>query len=145
MKGRNIDVTTQNGIVTLNGSVASEGEKRTAVALARNTEGVKQVHDQLRVDSAGAARTETRGLDRNLTKVPDLKRPDAWITMKIQSQFFLDDDVKMHEINVDTSRGVVLLKGTVASAAQKQQAEKIARETEGVVRVVNELTVVNQR
>jgi hyperosmotically inducible protein len=63
--------------------------------------------------------------------------------MKVQSQYFLDPEIKGHQIDVDTNNGVVMLKGTVASDALKQQAERIARDTEGVARVVNQLTVKN--
>ena len=61
--------------------------------------------------------------------------------MKIQSKYFLDADVKGRQIDVDTNDGVVTLKGTVDTAEQKQQAEQIARGTEGVKRVVNQLVV----
>jgi hyperosmotically inducible protein len=61
--------------------------------------------------------------------------------MKIQSKYFLDADVKGRQIDVDTNNGIVMLKGTVDNAQQKQEAEQIARETEGVKRVVNQLVV----
>ncbi|MDQ3418742.1 MAG: BON domain-containing protein [Acidobacteriota bacterium] len=141
VKLRNIDVETQNGRVTVSGAVASEAERRQAVALARTTEGVRDVTDRLKVDASTVRSGEPGAAAAPLTPVPDLKRPDGWITMKVQSQFFLDPQVKGHEINVDTTRGVVQLKGIVETAEQKQQAEQIARDTEGVTRVVNELTV----
>lgn len=141
VKLRNIDVETQNGRVTVSGTVASEAERRQAVALARTTEGVRDVTDRLKVDASTLRSGEPGAGVAPLTPVPDLKRPDGWITMKVQSQFFLDPQVKGHEISVDTSRGVVQLKGTVETAEQKQQAEQIARDTEGVTRVVNQLTV----
>lgn len=141
VKGRDIDVTTSNGVVTLTGRVDNEAERRQALALARNTEGVKNVVDRLEI---GAGETDTArgpaGKDR-IDPVGDLSRPDAWITMKIQSKYFLDSEVKGHEINVDTVKGVVTLKGSVASAAQKSQAEQLAKDTDGVTRVVNQLTV----
>jgi osmotically-inducible protein OsmY len=56
----------------------------------------------------------------------------------------MDDEVKGHEINVTTNNGVVTLEGMVDTAQQKQEAELIARETEGVSRVVNQLTVGTQ-
>lgn len=140
VKLRNIDVETQNGRVTVSGTVTSEAERRQAVALARTTEGVRDVTDRLKVD-VSTVRSGEPGAAAPLTPVPDLKRPDGWITMKVQSQFFLDPQVKGHEISVDTTRGVVQLKGTVETAEQKQQAEQIARDTEGVTRVVNQLTV----
>lgn len=149
VKARNIDVTTQSGVVVLRGTVASEAERRQAVALARNTDGVREVTDQLRVDAtatteppAGAHAEQTStpaaGAQRG---DPSLDRPDAWITMKIQAKYFLDADVKGRQIDVDTVNGVVTLKGTVKDAQQKQEAEQIARETEGVKRIVNQLAV----
>ncbi len=141
VKLRNIDVSTQNGIVTLSGAVASDAERRQAVSLARTTEGVREVTDNLKVDANAVVSSNDPSTAVPLTPVPALKRPDPWITMKVQSQFFLDPEIKGHEIDVDTTRGVVSLKGSVASQALKQQAERIARETEGVTRVINGLTV----
>ena len=43
----NIDVDTVDGNVTLSGRVRSEEERQRAVALARETEGVKNVTDRL--------------------------------------------------------------------------------------------------
>lgn len=141
VKLRNIDVTTQNAVVTLSGAVASEAERRRAVALARSTEGVRDVKDDLKVDPSAVVSSNDPATAVPLAPVPDLKRPDAWITTKVQSQYFLDPQIKGHEINVDTTRGVVSLKGTVANQELKEQAERIARETEGVTRVINQLTV----
>ncbi len=54
---------------------------------------------------------------------------------------FLDDDIKGRDITVDGREGVVYLKGTVESDTQKQVAEAIARDTDGVSRVENLLKV----
>ena len=64
--------------------------------------------------------------------------------MKIQSKYFLHDEIKTRQVDVDTKGGIVTLKGSVPSDAAKQAAEVIAQETEGVVRVVNDLTVENR-
>jgi osmotically-inducible protein OsmY len=150
VKARTIDVTTQNGVVMLRGTVASEAEQRQAVALARNTDGVRDVTDQLRLDPALADDTRPAGADAERpqtpatgtpTDAPGLDRPDSWITMKVQAKYFLDSDVKGRQIEVDTKNGVVTLKGTVNTAQQKTEAEQIARETEGVKQVVNQLGV----
>ena len=66
---------------------------------------------------------------------------DAGITTKVKSQFALDDTVKAYEINVTTNRGVVTLEGDVDSAAAKAQAVQIARTTEGVRDVVDQLVI----
>ena len=49
VKGLRIDVDTSNGVVTLNGTVASRAEADRAMMLARNTEGVKSVVNRLKV------------------------------------------------------------------------------------------------
>jgi osmotically-inducible protein OsmY len=141
VKGRDIDVTTSNGVVTLTGRVDNEAERRQALALARTTEGVKEVVDRLEIGAGEADTARGPAEKERIDPVSDLSRPDEWITMKIQSKYFLDSDVKGHEINVDTVKGVVTLKGSVASAAQKSQAEQLAKDTEGVTRIVNQLTV----
>jgi hyperosmotically inducible periplasmic protein len=66
---------------------------------------------------------------------------DAWITSQIHAKFFLDPDIKGLSINVDTTGGVVTLRGEVHSAAERSQALAKARSTEGVTRVVDKLRV----
>jgi osmotically-inducible protein OsmY len=53
VKARAIAVTTKNGAVTLRGVVRSVDEHDRAMALARETSGVTQVIDELRVDAQG--------------------------------------------------------------------------------------------
>ena len=71
--------------------------------------------------------------------------PDAAITMKIQAAYAGDDVVEGRNIDVDTDNGVVTLKGSVDSARERDAAEQIARETDGVKRVVNSLSVAPAR
>jgi osmotically-inducible protein OsmY len=141
VRARNIDVGTNDGVVTLSGTVANAEERRQAVAIARNTDGVKEVKDQLeiRVPATPTAATGKPGAAAATTENP---LEDAWITAKIQSQYFLDPDVKAHEIDVDTRNGVVTLAGEVETADVKSKAQEIARDTEGASRVVNNLRVV---
>jgi BON domain-containing protein len=49
VKARNIHVDTDGSVVTLTGDVGSEAERRRAVQLATETEGVRSVIDHLRV------------------------------------------------------------------------------------------------
>jgi osmotically-inducible protein OsmY len=49
VKGRNIDVDTEEGVVTLKGSVDSLRERDAAEQLARETAGVKRVINDLKV------------------------------------------------------------------------------------------------
>lgn len=49
VKALNIDVDTSGGTVTLNGVVENEAQRQRALQLARETAGVKQVVDHLRI------------------------------------------------------------------------------------------------
>jgi osmotically-inducible protein OsmY len=48
------------------------------------------------------------------------------------------------KLDVDTDDGVVTLEGDVATAAQRATAIRLARETKGVTRVVDKLTVAGK-
>jgi hyperosmotically inducible periplasmic protein len=72
------------------------------------------------------------------------KITDGWITTKVSAKFVDETLLKDSKINVDSKDHVVTLKGTVGSNAAKARAVEIARGTEGVVRVIDQL-VVNAR
>ena len=63
------------------------------------------------------------------------------LTAKIKSKMALDDHVKARAINVDTSDGVATLSGEVASADERKRAVQLARDTEGITRVVDKLEI----
>jgi hyperosmotically inducible periplasmic protein len=44
-----ISVTTNNGVVTLEGTVASEADRQKAIDVAKSSDGVKRVADKLRI------------------------------------------------------------------------------------------------
>ncbi|GBG15024.1 transporter [Novimethylophilus kurashikiensis] len=69
------------------------------------------------------------------------KMDDAGITAKVKSALIADSDVKGLQINVDTSNGVVTLKGEAENQAQIDKAVAIAQKTDGVSNVVNQLTI----
>ena len=66
---------------------------------------------------------------------------DAALTAKIKSKMALDDHVKARAINVDTAGSVATLTGVVASADERKRALQLARDTEGITRVVDKLEV----
>jgi hyperosmotically inducible periplasmic protein len=66
---------------------------------------------------------------------------DAWLTAKTKLALMADEDVSGTSINVDTSNGVVTLKGKVESEAEKAKAVEIARKIEGVKQVQDQLAV----
>ena len=66
---------------------------------------------------------------------------DAGLTAKIKSKMALDDTIKAMNIDVDTTNGIVTLNGFVPDAQGRDRALQLARETEGVVSVVDRLTI----
>ncbi|HEV8318484.1 MAG TPA: BON domain-containing protein [Vicinamibacterales bacterium] len=140
VNGRDINVTTTNGVVTLSGRVDSEQTRQQAIAIARGTDGVARVEDRLAVQPEGAVAT-TGAAGGNTGRTLGEKIDDARITSTIQSKYFLDDLVKGRRINVDTRQGVVTLRGDVGNESERAQALLLARNTDGVQRVEDNLTV----
>ena len=170
LKGDNIVVSVDKGVVTLSGTVHSEAQKDRAKQLAKVT-GVTDVDSKLDVDSTGpskvdkaeaktkeaakdtkdatkdAAKATKDATKKGAEKTKDAVATtgevinDAWITSKISADYINEDTLKGSDINVDTKDHVVTLKGTVASAAGKARAEEIAKTTKGVKRVNNTLTI----
>lgn len=66
---------------------------------------------------------------------------DGWLWTKTRALLAAAEDLRDSTINVDVDNAVVTLTGTVASAAQKASAEKVAKSVEGVTSVKNNLTV----
>jgi osmotically-inducible protein OsmY len=66
---------------------------------------------------------------------------DAWIHTKIVAKLIANSDTPERNINVDVVNNVVTLRGTVDTAEAKTEAEKVAKETDGVKSVTNQLKV----
>jgi hyperosmotically inducible protein len=145
VKARQIDVDTQEGVVTLTGTVQSSEEEAQALQLARDVSGVTSVVDNITVSPDGeqnAAPTTGYGDAAGSTadRMGDAAA-DAGITAKVKTALMADDTVKGLQIDVDTSGGVVTLSGNVNSQAEKTKAVEIAGQVEDVARVEDKLTV----
>jgi len=140
IKGRHINVTSNGGVVTLNGEVADEGERSKALLLARTTDGVTRVEDGLTVAAASSASDASLAgpAASPATAAPD---PDESLKARVTSQLLSDAQVKGTAIDVTAKNGVVLLEGTLTSPAAKQRALTVARGTDGVTQVVDRLRV----
>jgi osmotically-inducible protein OsmY len=75
------------------------------------------------------------------TESPGTQMSDSAITTKVKAKMIADKDVAAHNVDVNTEEGIVYLMGRVKTPQEKMEAEKIARETEGVRGVVNHLQV----
>jgi hypothetical protein len=67
---------------------------------------------------------------------------DVSLTAKIKAKMALDDIVKARSIDVTTDGTSVTLTGQVHSEAERDRAVALARETEGVQKVVDSLRIV---
>jgi osmotically-inducible protein OsmY len=153
IKATDINVSSHDGVVTLKGRVLNDPMRKLAVAIAQNTDGVRQVVDQLNVEIAppvparaqnaatpdAVATTGTAGNTARPATVP--ASDDARITSSIQSKYFIDERIKGRHIDVATDGGVVTLNGEVGDETERAQALLLARTTEGVKRVEGSLTV----
>jgi len=127
--------TTSQGVVSLSGEVPSEETRRLAGAIAQDTSGVSQVQNNL-VVNPGAGRNPAMA---NLgDRVADLEVKTIVIDRLARSP-----ELKDKRLNVQVSKQVVTLDGTVDSLAQKRAAEQIAVEAPGVQSLVSQLTVAD--
>ena len=94
-----------------------------------DTEHAREVGAKIGQDAAVAAQKTENTLS------------DAGLTAKIKSKMALDDSVRSRSIDVSTTDHVVTVRGTVRSDAEHDRAVQLARETNGVTRVVDQLTV----
>ena len=120
-----IDVDTQDGVVRLSGNVEQDKARQEAEKLARSTEGVKEVVNEIQIGDPT--------LKENVT--------DAWIVTKIKAKLSASGDVNPFNIDVDAVEGVVTLSGIVKKEEAKSEAERIARDTQGVKEVHNRIKV----
>jgi hyperosmotically inducible periplasmic protein len=154
IKARDVKVSVEDGVVTLKGRVLNETEHQLALTLAKNTGGVKQVVDNLDVEVAapppagivnggtpGAAATTGTSASPASPPPPVANSDDARITTSIQSKYFMDDRIKGRHIVVTANAGVVTLTGEIADDTERAEALLLARTTEGVKRVEDNLTI----
>ncbi len=157
IKGRDINVDTTAGVVTLRGEVHSAAEHNQALAKAKATEGVKRVVDKLVVtpgdrpitadirDKAAASlprdKEQAKAQARTAADRVGKEISDTWITTQVEAMYFLDREVKGMQISVTTKGGVVTLGGTVDGDTARQKAIADARSIEGVTQVVDKLSV----
>ena len=66
---------------------------------------------------------------------------DATLTTRVKSKFAADPTVSAMAISVETLKGTVQLSGFAKSSEERATAEKLARETSGVVAVRNDIAV----
>jgi hyperosmotically inducible periplasmic protein len=117
---------SEDGVVTLRGSVQDPDQKALAEDTVKNLPGVVTVINNIKVESEPA------------------EHSDAWIALKIHSDLLVHANVSATATRVDVTNGVVLLTGTVDNQAQKDLTEAYVKDIDGVRSVTNDLVVRDQ-
>jgi hyperosmotically inducible protein len=144
-----IDADASRNEVTISGKVESQEMRTRAVEMVKSAQPGLVVNDKIDVQPRDVSRAEyteerattdrQRARERGETVGASLD--DAWIHTKIVSKLIGNTGTPQRKINVDVSNNVVTLRGTVDTASEKAEAERVAKDTEGVRRVVNQLKV----
>ncbi len=121
--------TNSNTNANMNANMATPAATATASPAKSRSEYTEREAQEAREKAKSAGETIGDTLD------------DAWIHTKIVAQLIANSTTPERNINVDVVKNVVTLRGTVETAEAKAAAEKLAKETEGVTKVVNQLKV----
>jgi len=151
LKAADIGVSADgdDNTATLSGTVETQAMRTRAVDLARSAHAGLIITDKIDVKPRELTRAdytdEMAVKERERAtgygeKVGD-SLDDAWIHTKIVSKLIANPDTPERKINVDVINNAVVLRGTVTTNEEKLEAERVAKETEGVKSVKNLLKV----
>jgi osmotically-inducible protein OsmY len=144
-----VDADAKDNKITLKGTVPTETLRLRAVDLAKAQNPNLEITDKIDVKPPEISRSEyTEEMARDARERAKTAGDkigtsinDAWIHTKITSKLISDKDTPARKINIDVVDGVVTLRGEVTTATAKDEADRIAKDTEGVRRVRNLLKV----
>lgn len=130
----NFDINTDvsHGKVVLTGKVDSDVDKALAAELVEGIDGVESVENKLTVMSSKSSADD----DQDGQALTDTK-----ITTVVKTRLLFESEVSGTSIEVTTKAGVVTLDGTLESEAEKDLALAIARNTDDVTRVVDNIKI----
>ncbi len=124
LKDDSIKVDSENGAVTLTGTVADDSHKSLAENTVSSLPGVTSVNNQLAVVGQQPA-----------------EHSDAWITTKVKTALLFHRNVSASGTTVTTTGGIVTLTGVADSVAQKELTTEYAKDIDNVKSVNNEMTI----
>ncbi|MCA9693294.1 MAG: BON domain-containing protein [Nannocystaceae bacterium] len=125
-----VDVDVLAGVVYLRGEVDTETMRERAEEVTLAVDGVHHVENQLEVGAPDDLATSSA---------------DALITSTIAARLVADPDTRLRNIDVDTQDSVVTLSGIVEDEVARRRAVELASKTRGVLRVVDDLQVAQEK
>jgi osmotically-inducible protein OsmY len=120
ISSEHIKVVIKNGWVSLEGQVEWQYQRQTVEKAVRRIKGVKGVSNLIQL--------------RPRAQPEDIKR-------KIQEAFKRNAEVDANRIMVETNGSEVILKGTVRSWVEREEAERVAWSAPGVTKVEDRIAV----
>ncbi|HXA15077.1 MAG TPA: BON domain-containing protein [Opitutaceae bacterium] len=118
-----VKVKSNDGVVTLTGTVQDKDDKDLAADTVENLPGVVSVDNQIKIEPTYA------------------EHSDAWIAFKIRSTLLVKANVSAMDTKVDVKDGIVILTGTADNMAQKELTESYAKDIDNVKSVQNDIIV----
>ena len=124
LKDDTIKTKSEDGVVTLTGTVAQDFHKSLAQDTVEGLPGVTRVDNQLKVKGENSA-----------------KYSDGWLSTKVKTTLLFHRNVSASATDVFVKDGIVSLRGEASSLAQKELTTEYAKDVEGVKEVKNEMTI----
>lgn len=144
-----VDADASRNAVTISGDVPTQGLRTRAVDAAKSAHAGLVITDKIDVepgivdravfdeDMAREARDRAAGRSESVGESLE----DAWIHAKIRSKLLAEGEFPGGSLNVDVNNQVVTLRGSVSTSADKAKAEQIAKTTDGVKSVRNQVAI----
>jgi osmotically-inducible protein OsmY len=132
LRPHGLAVSTERGVVTLRGTVPEDALRTTAERVAASVPDVRQVVNQIEV-SPSAARVVPA--DRTLGETVD----DRSLEVQVRLALSLNRALRNAGIRVEAYRRAVTLSGRVERPELRSEAVGIARETDGVLEVIDRI------
>ena len=124
----NIEITIEEDVAILSGTVNNLNNKLAAESDARHTAGVKGVENNIEVQ-------------KKVVVEPEIPVTDEAIQTRAGLAVERDPYVESTYISISVNNGVVLLDGKVNSGFKKEQVEKVISNVKGVLAINNEIEV----
>ncbi|MFA6742124.1 MAG: BON domain-containing protein [Arcobacteraceae bacterium] len=121
------DITTNDGIVIIEGTVQKSEEKEFITKVVEDIHGVRSVQNEMIITNSTATVSE--------------KIADSALTAKVKMALVLHRSTGALRTSVATTDSVVTVGGKAKNKAERELVTKVVEDVEGVKNVVNTMTV----